>query len=96
MLKKRKWPLKGWHKRFFVLDNGILKYSKSPIDVSNPDYNPQAETGQPSLISAWLEHDSAETSATRVVMLNVCRHDRNRDQRIVHSVDHLFSRFGCS
>uniref|UniRef100_A0A674D5P6 Oxysterol-binding protein n=1 Tax=Salmo trutta TaxID=8032 RepID=A0A674D5P6_SALTR len=34
MLKKRKWPLKGWHKRFFVLDNGMLKYSKSPIDVS--------------------------------------------------------------
>uniref|UniRef100_A0A670I3N0 Oxysterol-binding protein n=1 Tax=Podarcis muralis TaxID=64176 RepID=A0A670I3N0_PODMU len=33
MLKKRKWPLKGWHKRFFVLDNGMLKYSKSPIDV---------------------------------------------------------------
>ncbi|MEQ2270686.1 hypothetical protein XENORESO_008402, partial [Xenotaenia resolanae] len=33
MLKKRKWPLKGWHKRFFVLDNGILKYSKTPIDV---------------------------------------------------------------
>ncbi|XP_033859846.2 oxysterol-binding protein-related protein 6-like isoform X2 [Acipenser ruthenus] len=33
MLKKRKWPLKGWHKRFFVLDNGILKYSKSPIDI---------------------------------------------------------------
>ncbi|XP_071197674.1 oxysterol-binding protein-related protein 6-like isoform X3 [Salvelinus alpinus] len=32
MLKKRKWPLKGWHKRFFVLDNGMLKYSKSPID----------------------------------------------------------------
>ncbi|XP_045560822.1 oxysterol-binding protein-related protein 6 isoform X2 [Salmo salar] len=33
MLKKRKWPLKGWHKRFFVLDNGMLKYSKSPIDI---------------------------------------------------------------
>ncbi|XP_041119755.1 oxysterol-binding protein-related protein 6-like isoform X3 [Polyodon spathula] len=33
MLKKRKWPLKGWHKRFFVLDNGILKYAKSPIDI---------------------------------------------------------------
>lgn len=25
--------------RFFVLDNGILKYSKSPIDVSGPDGN---------------------------------------------------------
>lgn len=33
MLKRRKWPLKGWHKRFFVLDNGILKYSKSPVDI---------------------------------------------------------------
>lgn len=30
--------------RFFVLDNGILKYSKSPIDVSNSDYNSQART----------------------------------------------------
>ncbi|KAH0621532.1 hypothetical protein JD844_022922 [Phrynosoma platyrhinos] len=37
MLKKRKWPLKGWHKRFFVLDNGMLKYSKSPIDVKSQD-----------------------------------------------------------
>lgn len=26
--------------RFFVLDNGILKYSKTPIDVSNPDRHP--------------------------------------------------------
>ncbi|XP_032819738.2 oxysterol-binding protein-related protein 6-like isoform X5 [Petromyzon marinus] len=31
--KKRKWPLKGWHQRFFTLDNGILKYAKTPIDV---------------------------------------------------------------
>uniref|UniRef100_A0A8C4NG72 Oxysterol-binding protein n=1 Tax=Eptatretus burgeri TaxID=7764 RepID=A0A8C4NG72_EPTBU len=33
LLKKRKWPLKGWHKRFFILENGILKYAKSPIEV---------------------------------------------------------------
>ncbi|XP_014260176.1 oxysterol-binding protein-related protein 6-like isoform X2 [Cimex lectularius] len=32
--KKRKWPLKGWHKRYFVLDTGLLKYGKSPNDVS--------------------------------------------------------------
>lgn len=40
--------------RFFVLDNGILKYSKTPIDVSNPDYYPWA--GQPGLTSArqWV------------------------------------------
>ncbi|XP_007665532.2 oxysterol-binding protein-related protein 3 isoform X1 [Ornithorhynchus anatinus] len=33
LLKKRKWPLKGWHKRFFFLDKGILKYAKSQADV---------------------------------------------------------------
>ncbi|XP_036897176.1 oxysterol-binding protein-related protein 3 isoform X4 [Sturnira hondurensis] len=33
LLKKRKWPLKGWHKRFFYLDKGILKYAKSQADI---------------------------------------------------------------
>ncbi|XP_054846812.1 oxysterol-binding protein-related protein 3 isoform X2 [Eublepharis macularius] len=33
LLKKRKWPLKGWHKRCFYLDKGILKYGKSPADI---------------------------------------------------------------
>ncbi|XP_033911204.3 oxysterol-binding protein-related protein 7-like isoform X1 [Acipenser ruthenus] len=34
LLKKRKWPLKGWHKRYFVLDSGILKYAKTQQDIS--------------------------------------------------------------
>ncbi|XP_069770257.1 oxysterol-binding protein-related protein 3 isoform X2 [Narcine bancroftii] len=33
MLKKRKWPLKGWHKRYFFLEKGILKYAKSQADI---------------------------------------------------------------
>ncbi|XP_060680573.1 oxysterol-binding protein-related protein 3 isoform X1 [Hemiscyllium ocellatum] len=33
LLKKRKWPLKGWHKRYFSLDKGIMKYSKSRSDI---------------------------------------------------------------
>ncbi|KAG8442995.1 hypothetical protein GDO86_011713 [Hymenochirus boettgeri] len=33
LLKKRKWPLKGWHKRYFFLDKGILKYSKGQADM---------------------------------------------------------------
>ncbi|XP_072859403.2 oxysterol-binding protein-related protein 3 isoform X2 [Pogona vitticeps] len=33
LLKKRKWPLKGWHKRYFLLDKGILKYAKSSADI---------------------------------------------------------------
>uniref|UniRef100_A0A8D3DA15 Oxysterol-binding protein n=1 Tax=Scophthalmus maximus TaxID=52904 RepID=A0A8D3DA15_SCOMX len=45
MLKKRKWPLKGWHKRFFVLDNGILKYSKSPIDIQKSKLHGSIDVG---------------------------------------------------
>ncbi|XP_019364148.1 PREDICTED: oxysterol-binding protein-related protein 3 isoform X2 [Gavialis gangeticus] len=33
LLKKRKWPLKGWHKRYFFLAGGILKYSKCQADI---------------------------------------------------------------
>ncbi|XP_061809944.1 oxysterol-binding protein-related protein 3 isoform X2 [Nerophis lumbriciformis] len=33
VLKKRKWPLKGWHKRYFSLDKGILKYGKCNADI---------------------------------------------------------------
>uniref|UniRef100_A0A8C6VXF8 Oxysterol-binding protein n=1 Tax=Nothobranchius furzeri TaxID=105023 RepID=A0A8C6VXF8_NOTFU len=45
MLKKRKWPLKGWHKRFFILDNGILKYSKSPIDIQKGKLHGSIDVG---------------------------------------------------
>ncbi|XP_051795809.1 oxysterol-binding protein-related protein 7 isoform X2 [Acanthochromis polyacanthus] len=33
LLKRRKWPLKGWHKRYFILEAGILRYSKNQQDV---------------------------------------------------------------
>uniref|UniRef100_A0A667WUY1 Oxysterol-binding protein n=1 Tax=Myripristis murdjan TaxID=586833 RepID=A0A667WUY1_9TELE len=33
LLKRRKWPMKGWHKRYFVLEKGILKYSKRGSDL---------------------------------------------------------------
>uniref|UniRef100_A0A3Q1HHJ1 Oxysterol-binding protein n=1 Tax=Anabas testudineus TaxID=64144 RepID=A0A3Q1HHJ1_ANATE len=33
MLKRRKWPMKGWHKRYFFLDKGILKYGKCSTDI---------------------------------------------------------------
>ncbi|ROI81833.1 Oxysterol-binding protein-related protein 6 [Anabarilius grahami] len=34
LMKRRKWPLKGWHKRYFVLDKGVLRYSKNQHDFS--------------------------------------------------------------
>ena len=33
LLKRRNWPMKGWHKRYFTLNEGILKYYKSKSDV---------------------------------------------------------------
>uniref|UniRef100_A0A3P8RQ39 Oxysterol-binding protein n=1 Tax=Amphiprion percula TaxID=161767 RepID=A0A3P8RQ39_AMPPE len=33
LMKRRKYPLKGWHKRYFMLEKGILKYSKTPQDI---------------------------------------------------------------
>uniref|UniRef100_A0A3P8VWT6 Oxysterol-binding protein n=1 Tax=Cynoglossus semilaevis TaxID=244447 RepID=A0A3P8VWT6_CYNSE len=34
LMKRRKYPMKGWHKRYFILEKGILKYSKAQQDVS--------------------------------------------------------------
>ncbi|XP_031430719.1 oxysterol-binding protein-related protein 7-like isoform X3 [Clupea harengus] len=34
MMKKRKYPLKGWHKRYFYLEKGILKYTKTQQEIS--------------------------------------------------------------
>ncbi|XP_051797889.1 oxysterol-binding protein-related protein 7-like [Acanthochromis polyacanthus] len=33
LMKRRKYPLNGWHKRYFMLEKGILKYSKAPQDI---------------------------------------------------------------
>lgn len=33
LLKRRNWPMKGWHKRYFMLVDGILSYGKSKSDV---------------------------------------------------------------
>jgi len=30
--KRRKWPLKGWHKRYFVIEAGVMTYAKSQAD----------------------------------------------------------------
>ena len=31
--KKRKWPLRGYHKRYFLLTRGLLVYGKSRSEV---------------------------------------------------------------
>ncbi|XP_015919304.1 oxysterol-binding protein-related protein 6 isoform X2 [Parasteatoda tepidariorum] len=34
LMKRRKWPLKGWHKRYFLLDKGILTYTKTSNEMT--------------------------------------------------------------
>lgn len=43
--KKRKWPLKGWHKRYFMLDKGILVYGKSPGEISKGKIHGSVDIG---------------------------------------------------
>ncbi|KAG8198634.1 hypothetical protein JTE90_026530 [Oedothorax gibbosus] len=33
LMKRRKWPLKGWHKRYFLLDKGNLTYTKTSNEM---------------------------------------------------------------
>lgn len=39
LLKRRTWPMKGWHKRYFVLSDGNMTYAKSKNDVSRNKTN---------------------------------------------------------
>ncbi|KAL7055146.1 hypothetical protein AAHC03_024571 [Spirometra sp. Aus1] len=39
ILKGRKWPLKGYHKRFFRLSSGCLAYAKTPSSVRKGSYS---------------------------------------------------------
>ncbi|XP_066521482.1 oxysterol-binding protein-related protein 7 [Hoplias malabaricus] len=39
LMKRRKWPLKGWHKRYFVLDKGILRYSRNQYNISKGKFS---------------------------------------------------------
>ncbi|KAJ9585564.1 hypothetical protein L9F63_002640, partial [Diploptera punctata] len=43
--KKRKWPLKGWHKRYFVVDKGILIYAKGPGDIARGKIHGSVDIG---------------------------------------------------
>ncbi|KAI1285688.1 Oxysterol-binding protein-related protein 6 [Halotydeus destructor] len=45
LLKRRKWPLKGWHKRYFSLDAGILNYSKTPAEMAKGKIHGSVDVG---------------------------------------------------
>lgn len=45
LLKRRKWPMKGWHKRFFLLEKGILMYSKTLMDLKKGKLRGRIDVG---------------------------------------------------
>ncbi|RWS31220.1 oxysterol-binding protein-related protein 3-like protein, partial [Leptotrombidium deliense] len=53
MLKRRKWPLKGWHKRYFSLDKGTLAYAKTPTEMAKGKSHGSVDVGL-SVISTKL------------------------------------------
>ncbi|KAL1115131.1 hypothetical protein AAG570_007162 [Ranatra chinensis] len=64
--KKRKWPLKGWHKRFFVVDKGILVYGKSPSEVNRGKLHGSLDIGL-SVISAKLKEKRLHIDAEEFI-----------------------------
>lgn len=45
MSKRRRWPMKGWHKRYFMLDKGILYYGKNSSDIQKGKYHGVIDIG---------------------------------------------------
>jgi hypothetical protein len=45
LMKRRKWPYRGWHKRFFFLQNGYMLYGKSEQDVKRGRLNGKCDIG---------------------------------------------------
>jgi len=54
LIKRRKWPYRGWHKRFFQLENGVLTYGKSEQDLHRGRYN-----GRCNLYSSCISYNSS-------------------------------------
>uniref|UniRef100_A0A3Q2E283 Oxysterol-binding protein n=1 Tax=Cyprinodon variegatus TaxID=28743 RepID=A0A3Q2E283_CYPVA len=45
LFKRRKWPMKGWHKRYFILEKGILKYAKRAADLQKGKVHGRIDVG---------------------------------------------------
>lgn len=54
LMKRRKWPMKGWHKRYFILERGVLTYGKSAADIARGRTHGRIDVGV-AVISAKTE-----------------------------------------
>jgi len=54
LAKRRKWPLKGYHKRFFRLEAGVLLYAKGRAEMARGRTHGRIDVG-PAVVSAKEE-----------------------------------------
>ena len=72
MLKRRKWPLKGWHKRWFVIENGVLSYTKNPGDIVRGKIHGSVDVGL-SVISTKLSSKRIDIDAEEFIYHIKCK-----------------------
>lgn len=72
MLKRRKWPLKGWHKRWFVIENGVLSYTKNPGDILRGKVHGSVDVGL-SVISTKLSSKRIDIDAEEFIYHIKCK-----------------------
>ncbi|CDS36555.1 oxysterol binding protein 3 [Echinococcus multilocularis] len=92
LLKSRKWPMKGWHERFFVLSNGCLSYAKNQsllargrnktqIDLANTFVSSEPDKLQITInATAVVYHLKFEDSAKFRQWLTAIKEHRSYDQ----------------
>lgn len=64
--KKRKWPLKGWHKRYFTLEKGILVYGKGPTEINKGKIHGSLDIGL-SVISTKVKRRRIDIDAEEFI-----------------------------
>lgn len=64
--KKRKWPLKGWHKRYFTIEKGILVYGKGPTEISKGKIHGSLDIGL-SVISTKVKRRRIDIDAEEFI-----------------------------
>lgn len=72
LLKRRKWPLKGWHKRYFVLEKSTLIYSKSVADLARGKVLGKMDIGM-SVISTKARRRRIDIDADTLIFHLKCK-----------------------
>ncbi|KAG0715942.1 Oxysterol-binding protein-related protein 6 [Chionoecetes opilio] len=72
LLKRRKWPLKGWHKRYFILDQSVLTYAKTIADLMRGKILGRMDIGM-SVISTKVRRRRIDIDADTLIFHLKCK-----------------------